>query len=407
MLLQNGTICDHKQHKKADIRIQNGIITEIQTHLAPHNNEEIYDCHHKVILPALIDMAYPKNKTLSLKILQTLGQKALSGGIGTIILRPDTTPKIDSEAMIEFIHSFNSTSNIQFIPCVSPIKDNALNTLSTLVSNGARAIVVRREMDNYTLYKISQYASMLEIPLIASPQDLSLSDGVIDESELSFELGLPGVLGIAQTIEVATFSELARFSRIELVFDAITERQSFCIIEEFKKMGAKLITQTPIHHLLFTHKHCSDYDTRFKLFPPLKDEDTRAFLIQNLNSSIDMLTSLQSDTYKSAKDQVFENASFGINAFAFYFALGYEFLVKPKIIDLSRFSYLTSYAQAKLFGLNKGEISEGRDADLIIVDLDSHTFVKDAFNPYDNQTLQSQITGIFLNGVSINPNNPL
>ena len=120
-----------------------------------------------------------------------------------------------------------------------------------------------------------------------------------------------------------------------------------------------------------------------------------------------MLTSLQSDTYKSAKDQVFENASFGINAFAFYFALGYEFLVKPKIIDLSRFSYLTSYAQAKLFGLNKGEISEGRDADLIIVDLDSHTFVKDAFNPYDNQTLQSQITGIFLNGVSINPNNPL
>ncbi len=399
MLLKNGEICDHKQHKKSDIRIKDGKICEIGQNLESLDNEEVIDCANKIIMPALIDMAYPKNKTLSLKEIQSLCDKALAGGVGTILLRPDSTPKIDSEAIIEFINSMNQTlKSATLIPCIAPLKDEKLNNISTLVSSGARAIITNGEMSGYMLYKIAQYANMLDVPLVALAQEASLSEGVINESELSFKLGLPAIPQIAQTIEVARFSELARFSGVKLVFDAISEGKSLEIISNFKKMGANITTQIPIHHLILSDEKCDGYDTSAKIFPPLKDKATKELLCQKLNSEIDMLTCLQSDTYKSLKDQVFESASFGINAIMFYFALGYEFLVKSNLIDLKRFSYLTSCAQARIYGLNKGEIALQKDADLIIIDPNATTQVSDAPNPYNSLTLQSKVVTTITQG---------
>lgn len=399
MLLKNGEICDYRQYKKSDVRIRDGRICEIGQNLESLENEEVIDCANRVILPALIDMAYPKNKTLSLKTIQSLCEKALVGGVGSILLRPDTTPKIDSEAIIEFVNSMNQTlKSVNIIPCIAPLKDEALNNISMLVSSGARAIVTDGAMSGYMLYKISQYANMLDVPLVAIAQEMSLSEGVINEGELCFKLGLPGIPQIAQTIEVARFSELARFSGVRLSFDAISEGQSLGIISHFKKMGANITTQTPIHHLILSDEKCDGYDTSAKIFPPLKDKATQELLCQKLDSEIDMLTCLQSNTYRSLKDQVFESASFGINAIMFYFALGYEFLVKRNLIDLKRLSYLTSYAQARLFGLNKGEIDLQKDADLIIIDPNGTTQVSDAPNPYNGLTLQSRVVATVTQG---------
>ncbi len=398
MILQNGEICDYSKREKSDIRIQEGKISHIGKHLTPEQGEEVIDCSGKVILPALIDMAYPKNKSLSFKNLDSLCQKALSGGVGTILLRPDTTPSIDHEAIIELVRSLDSNLAVHFIPSIMPYKDGKMSEISSLVSCGAYAIATNAQMEGYALYKIAQYANMLHIPIIISPQEASLSDGVMNEGAICSLLGLNGIPQIAQTIEVAKLSEMARFSKAKVVFDVISEIPSLQITQSFKQMGAQILAQTSIHHLILTHESCLEYDTRVKLFPPLKDKETKDFLLASLTNDIDMLTCLQSDSYKSLKDQVFDNASFGINAIHFYFSLGYEFLVKPKIITLERLSFLTSYAQATLLGLNKGEIAIAKDADLIIVDLDSSIQIQDSFSPYDKKHLQGKVQKTLING---------
>lgn len=409
MLLKNALLCDALKECKADLRVdeERGIISEIGENLAPKSAESVLECSGKVILPALIDMTYPKNQVLSRKNLESLTQKALRGGVGSLLLRPESTPRIDHAAIIELVSSLDSSLSVHFLPSLapttleSPESKPKITEVASLIFSGARAIYLEssaQNIDGYTLYKIAQYAQMLQIPIIASPQEPSLSEGVMNESQVSAQLGLPAIPPLAQTMQVAKLCELARYSGTKWVFDVISEVESLQIIEYFTQMGAQILAQTSLHHLILSDEHCAAFDTRFKLFPPLKDPATREKLRAHLDSGISLLTCLQSDSYKSKKDQVFESASFGINALEHYFSLGFSYLVKSNLITLQRFSELTSYAQARLLSLPKGALEVGLDADLIIVDLQESFCVEDTFSPYNGERLSGVVTQVLLGG---------
>lgn len=410
MLLKNALLCDALKECKADLRVdeERGIISEIGENLAPQSAESVLECSGKVILPALIDMAYPKNQVLSRKNLESLTQKALRGGVGSLLLRPESTPRIDSAAIIELVSLLDSSLSVHFLPSLAPTTLESsfeskpkIAEIATLIFSGARAIYLEssaQNIDGYTLHKIAQYAQMLQVPIIASPQEPSLSEGVMNESQVSAQLGLPAIPPLAQTLQVAKLCELARYSGTKWVFDTISEIESLQIIECFRQMGAQILAQTSLHHLILSDEHCAAFDTRFKLFPPLKDPATREKLRAHLDSGISLLTCLQSDSYKSKKDQVFESASFGINALEHYFSLGFSHLVKSGLITLSRFSELTSYAQARLLSLPKGALEVGLDADLIIVDLQESFCVEDTFSPYNGEMLSGVVTQVLLGG---------
>lgn len=409
MLLKNGVLCDALKECKADLRVDEGrgIISEIGENLAPKSAESVLECSGKVILPALIDMAYPKNQVLSRKNLESLTQKALRGGVGSLLLRPESTPRIDHAAIIELVSSLDSSLSVHFLPSLapttleSPESKPKIAEVASLIASGARAIYLEssaQNIDGYTLYKIAQYAQMLQIPIIASPQEPSLSEGVMNESQVSAQLGLPAIPPLAQTMQVAKLCELARYSGTKWVFDVISEIESLQTIAHFTQMGAQILAQTSLHHLILSDEHCAAFDTRFKLFPPLKDPATREKLRAHLDSGISLLTCLQSDSYKSKKDQVFESASFGINALEHYFSLGFSYLVKSNLITLQRFSELTSYAQARLLSLPKGALEVGLDADLIIVDLQESFCVEDTFSPYNGERLSGVVTQVLLGG---------
>lgn len=409
MLLKNALLCDALKECKADLRVdeERGIISEIGENLAPQSAESVLECSGKVILPALIDMAYPKNQVLSRKNLESLTQKALRGGVGSLLLRPESTPRIDHAAIIELVSSLDSSLSVHFLPSLapttleSPESKPKIAEVASLISSGARAIYLEssaQNIDGYTLYKIAQYAQMLQVPIIASPQEPSLSEGVMNESQVSAQLGLPAIPPLAQTMQVAKLCELARYSGTRWVFDVISEVESLQTIAHFTQMGAQILAQTSLHHLILSDEHCAAFDTRFKLFPPLKDPATREQLRAHLDSGISLLTCLQSDSYKSKKDQVFEFASFGINALEHYFSLGFSYLVKSNLITLQRFSELTSYAQARLLSLPKGALEVGLDADLIIVDLQESFCVEDTFSPYNGERLSGVVTQVLLGG---------
>ena len=409
MLLKNALLCDALKECKADLRVdeERGIISEIGENLAPQSAESVLECSGKVILPALIDMAYPKNQVLSRKNLESLTQKALRGGVGSLLLRPESTPRIDHAAIIELVSSLDSSLSVHFLPSLapttleSPESKPKIAEVASLIFSGARAIYLEssaQNIDGYTLHKIAQYAQMLQVPIIASPQEPSLSEGVMNESQVSAQLGLPAIPPLAQTMQVAKLCELARYSGTKWVFDVISEVESLQTIAHFTQMGAQILAQTSLHHLILSDEHCAAFDTRFKLFPPLKDPATREQLRAHLDSGISLLTCLQSDSYKSKKDQVFESASFGINALEHYFSLGFSYLVKSNLITLQRFSELTSYAQARLLSLPKGALEVGLDADLIIVDLQESFCVEDTFSPYNGERLSGVVTQVLLGG---------
>ncbi|WP_295700545.1 metal-dependent hydrolase [Helicobacter mastomyrinus] len=400
MLFKNATLCDYQGIKTGDLRAQDGIITQIGS-LSLLPGEEVLDLQGKLLLPAMIDLnVAPKSLSLCTKNLLSLAQKALKGGVGSILLYPRTTPTCSESGSIELIKNLNSQSPIHLLPAINPLNlEGKLSDISTLYHSGGRAIFVQSDIDAHSLMKIAQYAQMLDIPLICFCQDRSVADGVMNEGLLSASLGLPSIPAFSQTKEVAKIAEMLHTLPIKLIFDTLVYPRSFDILHHFalhSSIQATFYTQTSIHHLLLDESLCENYNTAAKINPPLVDKSSLAQILSLLQKGqVSTLTSLQCADFKSKKDQVFEMASFGIDALEIYFSLLYTYLHKANNIPLPLISQLTSYIPAQILNLNKGVLAEGKIAELIIINPNESFVFNDTFSPYDGQELYGKVEALF------------
>lgn len=411
MLFKNAILCDYQGVKEADLRTQNGLISHIGS-LSPMENEKVLDMQGKILFPAMIDVNIaPKALSLSSKALISLAQKALKGGVGTILLNPYTNPPCSENGSIELIKSLNSKSPIHLLPAINPLTPNdKLSDISSLHQSGGKAIFAKSDYNAHTFMRIAQYAQMLHIPLVCFAQDSSLADGVMNEGLLSAELGLPSIPTYSQTKEIPKIAEMLKDMPLKLIFHSLVYPRSFELLESYKNKGyaCEFFTQSSIHHLLLDESLCQNYNTAAKLNPPLVDSISQKALLEKLkNGEIDLLSSLQSADYNSKKDQVFELASFGIDALESYLSLLYTFLHKSHKIPLEIISKLTSFTPSQILGLNKGALQEGRIAELVLFNPHKTYICSDTFSPYYQQELCGVVEAFLSNEILHDPNNKL
>lgn len=399
MLLLNGTLCDHSGTAQAHLRIQDGIITHISPDLTPMQGEEVLDCSGKFILPALIDIGiYPKNKSLSTNALKNLARKCLSGGVGTILLYGDSHPQTNTESIIELINLINLHTPITTLSSIQPFDEKgAIANIASLKNLGASAIHIHSQaLEGQNLLTLTHYANMLNIPFISLPHDSALSQGVVDEGLLATRLGLPSIPAIAWEKEIIKMAGISASTQTSML---LTLTQGFEEVAFFNSKGAKVMTQTPIHHLILDENLYEGYSTKAKMFPPLKSQEKRQALQNALKSGqIQCLTSLQNATYNSKKDEVFELASCGVDVINHYFSLLYTHFVKTNLLTLPTLLTLTAKNQATLLHLKKGSLQVDFDADIIIADLDSSFTCQDVYSPYHGQKLFGKIESTLLKG---------
>lgn len=399
MLLINGTICDYSGTRESNIRIKNGKISAIDSSLTPEDNEEVLDCKGKTIFPALIDIGiYPKNKSLSTQTLKSLSEKCLSGGVGSILLYADYTPLAYTESIIELIELINLTLPQNIFSSLYPFDTSGkIGNIASLKNLGAKAIHIHSQsLEGQNLLTLTHYANMLDIPFICLPYDKELAYGVIDDGLLATKLGLPSIPNIAWEKEIIKMCCISKNTQAKML---LTITDTFEDILFFNHQGAKITTQTPIHHLILNEEVYANYATKAKMFPPLKHKDKQENLIAKLqNDQIHCLSSLQNATYNSQKDKVFELASNGVDVIHHYFSILYTFLVKANIITLEKLSELTSKNQANFLNLPKGRLEKDYDADLIILDLNANFKCQDGYSPYFNETLFGKVEKTILKG---------
>ncbi|RDU55032.1 dihydroorotase [Helicobacter sp. MIT 00-7814] len=404
MVFANARCCDYRGEKLQCIQVKNGRIQNIAPNLESltlEENEEVINADSKLLMPAFIDLnIYPKARTLSRKSLSTLSLKALRGGFSTLLLLPQTSPTIDSEAIIELVKSIDSTLEAHILPSIKPTFIDServkLTDISKLYTAGAQAIAFESDIEGNLLLRISQYAKMLKIPLICFAQNASLAQGVVSEGEFASRLGLPSISEKAQNIEVVKMCEMLLGSEVEVVFSALSEPRSLEIVNQYKAQGLRAHAEVSLHHLILNESACEDYNTAGKINPPLLCESKRLELLDALqNDKIDVLTSLQCADFNSQKDQVFELASFGIDSIAYGFSLAYSKLVKPNILNLSTLSRFFSHNPAKILGLENGSLEVGKKADFMIIDTESSVRVDDTFSPYNGETLSGRVSALY------------
>ena len=395
MIIKNAKVVMDDAILEIDVSIKRGKIDRISKNL---NGSESIDAKGKYLLPAMIDIGI---NAMDFKLgggaIDRLSCKAKSNGFSTIVLSSFSNPKIDDEITLEFVKSQAKLCNgAKVLTLISGIKEEGkLSDISILLKDGAIGIEFDSSIDGNMIRRLMEYASMYDVKLFCHAKDLALiGEGVINEGVVSNQLGLVGVPEVAESSQVARIGELALAYGVDVVILSASTPRTL----ELCAKNPRLYAQTSIHHLLLNDELCKNYNTSGKIWPPLRDEESRLKMVEFLrNDHLETLTSLHTPVSDSLKDAVFAEAAYGIDGLNSFLPLAFTYLVKPKIIDMPTLSKLTSKNCAKLLGLDdhKGSIKEGYDADLILFDPSIKSSIDLPNSPYNGWVVEGKVEKIF------------
>jgi len=386
-----------------DILIKDGKIEKISKSIDISENLRIIDAKECFLLPGLVDLNVRlANSTLNKDSLKKLTKTALKGGVTTSLIMPDFTPRLDNSTLLEHfkIKAQNEECDLHVAAPLSNEEDR-LNNIATLLNNGATAIWTTSSCNANILKRGFQYARMKQAPIFCRCYNENLDDnGVMNEGELSFKLGLPGISKVSENSEVAKIAELSLINNTKIIFQSLSTKRSISIIREIKKINKNIFSELSIHHLCKTEDACDGFNTYAKISPPLRDEKERMAMVNELAlGNVDILTSTHSPKSISYKDVAFENAEFGIGSIGEYLSLCYTYLVKSKIIDMVRMMELCSLNPALIIEqFNIGLIEVGYRADMVIFDEKIAKMVDDKTSLYSGDTLYGEVKYVFKNG---------
>lgn len=220
-------------------------------------------------------------------------------------------------------------------------------------------------------------------------------------------LGLMGMPREAEEVIVARNLILAEHTGARLHITHVSTKGSVQLIREAKKRGVTVTCDTSPHYFLLTEEAIGDYDALAKVNPPLRTrEDVEALIAGIADGTIDVIATGHSPTNLTDKHREFGNAVYGISSLETTFALCYTFLVETGVISAEKLVALASKKPAEILRLyNKGSISEGKDADLIVVDtkecyrIDPEHFASKAkFSPFAEQEVRGKVLYTMVGG---------
>jgi dihydroorotase len=393
MVISDVIICDALGQRKGDVRIEEGVITQIGENLS---GNEIINASGCYLIPGLVDTDVRlKDSQLSRTNLEKLSTRALSGGVTTAVLSSDTHPRIDNEITLEFVQQHRYLPNGATIEStVSALNESgALSNIAIMLKKGSVAVHTATLADYNLISRIAQYLKMANKALFYKAEEKSLTEsGVMSDGAIASQLGLPGISPLSEVVHVASMIEIARHFGIKIVFKSITEPRSIELISEARALGVNVECEVAIHHLFKNDSACLGFDTDAKINPPLVNEAKRLELIDALRrGDIHSLTSLHQPNSDIHKDITFYDAHVGTTSIAEYLPLLYTYLISTTLIDMSKLVAVASRAPAKQIGIVTGEISVGSYADLILFDPSKTTQVTHHHSLYKNETLKGKV----------------
>lgn len=357
MLIKNARIYGQDLQ---DILIQNEKIIKIDTHL---EDDEILDAKGMTLLPSFVDLGVSlKDDKFSLEHLSSLEQECIDNGFSAVVLRD--CMDFDEETFSLFLQNLNSRK-INFFSSVRVLNSQGkIKNLATLLNKGAHTLELKSSSNANILRVAMQYALMKDSFVFVHCNDSDFDDrGMMNDCEISFNLGLIGMSSVAETSEVAKMKEIAKFYGVKIVFDLLSLKRS---IEILDKNDLKLVS---IHHLIKDDSACENFNTAAKLNPPLRSihdkESLRNFLKEG---KIQFLTSMHSPKSSFLKELVFDEAAFGIDGICDFASLCYTFFIKNGFLTWKELCNFTSKNPNEFLGLNAGVIEIGKDANLIFID---------------------------------------
>lgn len=407
---------DSPKLQTADVLVEGDKIIGVASEIKDVSDCEIIDCTGRILLPGLFDIHIHAREPgqEDKENIATCAEAAINGGVTGFVMMPNTSPAIDNAGVVRSV--LESARRTRIGPGIyttgAITKGRKGEELAGIAGMKAAGAVMLTDdgfpVDNpQVLRRAMEYAREFDIPLASHCEVKELSGkGCMHEGKISYSLGLPGIPAISEEICIARDIHLAEFTGVHLNIQHVTTERGMGTIKRAKDRGIRVTCEIAPHHLMFNHEHIGDYDTHYKMNPPLRTPEDNAALLQGLKDGwFDVIATDHAPHTPFEKNQDFASAPFGITGLETALVSLYDRFISKDILDWGLIVKRYSAEPRRLMKLPPVPVKEGGIAEFILFNparttTFSRTFMKSKSQntPFLDQTLQGMVERVVYRG---------
>ncbi|MBE6022349.1 MAG: dihydroorotase [Cellulosilyticum sp.] len=415
--IHNGLIINPKTKMEEvnDLWIEDGKVSFIgkQDEIA----DEVIDASGKWVVPGLIDLHvhFRAPGFEHKEDIESGARAAAKGGFTTVCCMPNTSPVIDNECVVEYIHSMARKANgVNVLPIGAVTKGQQGESLADIGKMKEHGICAVSEdgktvMDSGLMKKAMSYMKPFNLVMMSHTEDRTLTGGAMNAGENAQLFGIKGIPREAEEIIVARDILLAKYTGCRLHLCHISTEGSLDIIRFAKAQGVEVTAETAPHYFTLDDSILGDYDTNKKMSPPLRTtKDVEAMKRALVDGTIDVIATDHAPHHYDEKNVEFEKAPFGIVGLETSFGVSFVQLYKTGLLSKMQLIEKMSTKPAEIINIDKGDLSVGKAADITIIDPEAtYTVTKETFagksknSPFIGMTLQGEVTHTLVAGKKV------
>lgn len=378
LLLKGARVIDPSRNLDApmDVLVEDGKIAGCKPGIKAPSGATVLDLAGMIVVPGLIDMhthlrepGYEYRETVA-----SGSAAAVAGGFTSIACMPNTHPVNDNRSVTEFILRKAAEANLANIYPIGAVSMNSDGKQMTEFWDLREAGIVALSddgnpvMDAALMRRAMEYADSLNLPVIQHCEDKNLSaGGLMNEGYPSTLLGLPGIPAIAEEIMVARDILIAEYTGTRIHFAHVSTVGSVRLIRDAKKRGLQVTAETAPHYFTLTDESLRDYDTNYKVSPPLRGKTDVSAVKEGLaDGTLDAIACDHAPHGRTDKEVEFEYAANGISGLETSLGLSLS-LVHEGVLSWPELIAKMSCNPARILNLPKGTLAKGADADITVI----------------------------------------
>lgn len=418
ILIRGGRLIDPATRidTAADVLLKEGRVAEIEpTGKIKERADQVIDARGLVVAPGFIDLhVHLREPGQSHKeTIATGTSAAAAGGFTSVCAMPNTQPVNDSIEITRWMQQPERGAVVNVFPIAAATKGSLGKDLTDFAAlHRAGAVAVTDDgkpiLDDAVMRQALLQAARLRIPVIQHAEDTRLTANCpMNQGPFAFKMGLRGQPAEAEARIVERDIALARETNSHLHVAHISTAAALEAVRSAKRRGVRVTCECAPHHFSFIDTDIGEYNTNYKMNPPLRTAADRDAMLVGLNDgTIDAIATDHAPHAAFEKDVEFERAAFGITGLEVALGVAIIRLHRSHDVSLRHIIALLSTNPARIAGLaDRGTLARNSYADVTIFDPQKkwtydvrQTKSKSRNAPYDGMTFYGKVTHTIVGG---------
>ena len=419
ILIAGGRVIDpaNKRDAVLNVLIEDGRIAEVASpgaHPAPAA-DRVLDARGKVVCPGFVDLHVHLREPgrEDMETIATGTRAAARGGFTSVCCMANTTPVNDNQSVTDFIIDRARRDGAVHVFPIGAISKGMngeeLAEIGELIGAGCVAISDdgKPVMNAELMRRALEYSTLFSVPVIQHAEDVHLTGkGVMHEGRVSTELGFKGIPAASESVIVARDLLLAELTGGHYHVAHVSTAEAIQLVREAKRKGLRVTCEAAPHHFALSDEAVRGFDTNTKMSPPLRsNRHVEAVKAGLRDGTVDAIATDHAPHTIQDKEVEFDYAANGIIGLETAFGLTVSMLVEGEVLTLPQAIARLASEPARIFGLPKGTLSIGADADVTIVDPAREWVVdiaksasKSRNSPFHGWKLRGQVLATIVSG---------